>query len=152
MDDMEESEGWALTDEDRNVLKRLNDAVFGLKFLARGGTELIALGEVLKAIEQISVGEEVDEDVELSVGFRRGDQDFEEGLYINLRINDNEIILDELNTTYSSDVGSDHFTRDFATLRPQGNFNDWGVNEWLDMLKGVLSADETELNVSRNHL
>jgi hypothetical protein len=40
--------------------------------------------------------------------------------YSKTRFNANEIILDELNTTYSSDLGSNHFTRVYASLEPGG--------------------------------
>ena len=56
---------------------------------------------------------------------------------ICFRINEVEIILDELNTTFSSEVGSDHFTRVYAPLGPAGGFDDVGVEEWLAKLKEV---------------
>jgi hypothetical protein len=76
----------------------------------------------------------------------------EEGLFMCFRINDAEIILDELNTTYSSDAGSDHFTRVYASLGPAGGFDDVGVEEWLAKLLEVQQSDDAQLDTERDHV
>jgi hypothetical protein len=111
-------EGWSLRDEDHGHLSSLTKALRDLAPVARCSNDLIALGEAWGAIEQILDGRTIDVNVGLSIGFQRGDCDFAEGLFMCMRINDEEIILDELNTTYSSDVGSDHFTRVYASFGP----------------------------------
>jgi hypothetical protein len=80
-------------------LIRLTKALRDLAPRARCGDDLIALGEAWSAIQQILDGCAIDVNVGLSVGFRRGSRDFEEGLFMCFRINDEVIILDELNTT-----------------------------------------------------
>ena len=106
-DDEDIREGWSLRDEDHGLLSRIAEALGRLTPLARCGSDLIALGEAWDGIEQILQGRAVEVNVGLSIGFRR-DHDFEEALFMCFRINNEEVILDELNTTYSSDVGSDH--------------------------------------------
>jgi hypothetical protein len=143
--------GWLIRDKDQGHLTRLTKALRDLAPLARCGNDLIALGEALEAIEQILDGRSVEVNVGLSVGFRRNDRDFEEGLFMCLRINDDEVILDELNTTYSA-FGSDHFTRLYASLGPAGGLDDVGVEEWLAKLEEVQRFDDAQLQVERDHV
>jgi hypothetical protein len=155
---MMDEERWLLRDADEGHLARLTKALRDLAPLARCGNDLIALGEAWGAIEQILEGRSVDVNVGLSVGFRREERDLEdglfteEGLFMCFRINDVEIILDELNTTYSSDVGSDHFTRVYASLGPAGGFDDVGVEEWLAKLLEVQQSDDAQLDTERDHV
>jgi hypothetical protein len=148
-------EGWSLRDEDHGLLSRIAQALRCLAPLARHGNDLIALGEAWDAIEQIIGGRTVDVNVGLSIGFRRGDRDeeglFEEGLFMCFRINNEEIILDELNTSYSSDTGSDHFTRVYASRGPDRSFDDVGVEEWL-ALEEVQGFDDAQLDTERDHV
>jgi hypothetical protein len=152
IEDDEVREGWLLRDGDQGHLTHLTKALRDLAPLARCANDLIALGEAWGAIEQILDGRVVDVNVGLSVGFRRGDHDSEEGLFICFRINEAEIILDELNTTFSSEVGSDHFTRVYASLGPAGGFDDVGVEEWLAKLEEVQRSDDAQLDTERDHL
>jgi hypothetical protein len=68
------------------------------------------------------------------------------------RINDEMIILDELNTTYSADIGSDHFTRLYASLGQSGGFDDVGIEEWLAKLEEVQQFDDAHLETERDHI
>jgi hypothetical protein len=144
--------GWSLGDERRGYLIRLGQALRSLASKARRGHDLIALGEAWEAVEQILNGQAVEVDVGLSVGFRRGNRDFEEGLFMCCRINDDEIVLDELNTSYSSGVGSDHHTNGYARFQSDGSFDTAGVNDWLDKLEEVQRFDDAELDSERNHV
>jgi hypothetical protein len=150
-EDDEVREGWLLRREDYALLTRLAVALGRLSPLARRGNDLMALGEAWDAVEQIIDGQTIDVNVGLSVGFRRGDREFNEGLFMCFRINDEEIILDELNTTYSIDVGSDHCTRGYATLGPSGGFDEVGVEEWLAKLEEVQRFDDAQLSTARDH-
>ena len=106
----------------------------------------------LDAIECLISGDDVDTNVGLDVGFRRGDNGFEEGLFVCFRVNDEEISLKELHTTYSQDVGSDHFTVDCARLHPAGHFSEQGVEQWLEQLQEIRVQDDAALTVSRDHI
>jgi hypothetical protein len=143
---------WLLRGADQGQLIRLTKALHDLAPLARCGDDLIALGEAWGAIQQILDGCEVDVDVGLSVGFRRGSSDFEEGLFMCFRINDEVIILDELNTTYSANIGSDHFTTVYASLGPNGGFDDVRIEEWLAKLEEVQGFDDAHLEIERDHI
>jgi hypothetical protein len=88
----------------------------------------------------------------VSVGFRRGNEQFEEGLFMDLRINNEEIILDELITSYSSAVGSDNLTNVYASLKPSGGFDAVGVEDWLAKLDEVKGFDGARLDTERDHV
>jgi hypothetical protein len=143
---------WKINEDDVEMLRLLSGSVYRLTSIAQSGKHLIALGEVIEAIESLLESEEIDINVGLNIGFRRGDIDFKEGLYICLRINSYEIILDELHTSYSSDVGSDHFTISYVNFTPRSNLNHLKLTEWIEMLSEISSIDETKLTVSRDHI
>jgi hypothetical protein len=142
---------WPIRVEDAAPLERLVEAVRSLAPLAQCGNDLIAVGEACGAIEKILENQIIDVDVSLTVGFRNGDSDFREGIFAGIRINANEIVLDELNTTYSSDSGSDHFTRVYALLKPGGGFDESEIKDWIDKLEELQRCDDAELGVQRDH-
>lgn len=146
------NEKWLLDEENVGLLICLCEALLGLAANAKSGNDLIAIGEALVAIRNIIDGQSVDVDVGLSVGFRRGDSDYEEGLFMCARINADNVMLDELNTTYSSDRGSDHFTRVYAWLRPDGETDTFEFNDWIDKLKEVRSCEDAQLETERDHI
>lgn len=151
--ELEESSGWNLSEDDKALLSRLHKALLRfIKPLAWCGNELIALGEACDAIEKILEDEPIDISVGLTIGFRSGDSDFEEGRFACLRLDESEIRLDELHTTYSSEVGSDHSTVDYALLRSNGSFAESGVAEWLGQLKDICFDERTTLSVERDHV
>lgn len=145
---------WSLCQKDHELLRLLAEVLWRLRTLARRGHDLIAIGEALQAIECLreGEGEEVEVDVGFEIGFRRGDRAFEEGLFVCFRINDEEIILDELHTTYSSDEGSDHFTVAHARLSPHGRFDESGVNKWLEAFRWMVAQDDVVLLANRDHV
>jgi len=143
---------WKINDEDCDLLEDLLDSIYSLTSLAKSGAHLIAIGEVIDAIESVLNGHEIDINVSLDIGFKRGDRDFEEGLFVCLRINSEEIILNELNTTYSSDVGSDSFIVDYVHLVPGSHLNDIDLTRWLERLSEIKSFDDAKLTVSRDHI
>jgi hypothetical protein len=69
-----------------------------------------------------------------------------------LRLNDDEIVLDELNTTYSADVGSDYFTREYDRLLPGGSLDAGEVEQWLAQLAVVQKFDDAQLETEPDHL
>ena len=114
------------------------------------GNDLIALGEACGAIENILESKVVDVDVGLTVGFRRGNADFEEGVFNCIRVNSDQIVLEELNTTYSSDVGSDHFTKFYASLEPGGGYDEAEIGDWISKLEELCACENAKLSVERN--
>ena len=134
------------------MLGCLAAAIHSLKSLAITGNDLIGLGEVIAAIESLLNEDKIDINVSLDIGFRRGDRDFEEGLFVCLRINSEEIILNELNTTYSSDIGSDSYTVDYVHLVPGSHLNHIDLTRWLEKLSEIQSFDDAKLTVSRDHI
>jgi hypothetical protein len=149
---MRDASSWSLTKANRSSLGKIASELKGLAALASRGTDLIAIAEALQAIEDILEGNPVETNVGLTVGFRRGDKDYREGLYIGFRINQDELTLDELNTTYSSDFGSDHSTRTYANLNPGGSFDDHAVFEWLERLNEIMNYDDAFLSSEKDHL
>jgi hypothetical protein len=147
----DDQHGWSLQEEDRWVLERLCAAVRGLVPMARTGQDLIAIGEVVHAMECLLAGGNIDVSVGLDVGFRRGNESFEEGLFICFHISEVEITLSELRTTYSTNIGSDHSSTGCAALYPNGHFNAYDVGQWLEQLEEVKSYGDAKLDVSRDH-
>jgi hypothetical protein len=146
---------WIVRGEDIGHLSRLSDALRGLASKAERGTDLIALGEACDAIEKIIEGQPVDIDVGVSIGFRRGrgkgNDETEEGLFLDCRINNNEVLLTELRTTYWARVGSDHTDDTSASFRPDGSSRTAGFYDWLDLLTEVRECDDARLSTERDH-
>ena len=143
---------WSLGDDDRELLNRLTEAIRSLVDLTQSGRDLIGVGEALDAIECLLEGSDIEVNVGLDTGFRRGDKNFEEGLFICFRINCDEIVLDELHTSYTAEIGGDHFTVTYAHLDPQGKFDEDGVQRWLDQFSVILAEEDARLMVSRDHV
>lgn len=141
-----------MNNDDWDLLRNLQDSIYSLTSLAKSGAHLIAIGEVIEAIESLLNEDQIDINVGLDIGFRRGDRDFEEGLFVCLRINSEEIILNELNTTYSSDIGSDSYTVDYVHLVPGSHLNHIDLTRWLEKLSEIQSFDDAKLTVSRDHI
>ena len=148
----EEDLKWMLRDDDRDLLRELVSRIAKLAPLACSGLHFIAIGEVWDAIENIIEGGSVEINTELTVGFRSGDSEFKEGLFVSIRVNSDEIVLDELNTTYSREVGSDHFTREYARFTVDGGFDGSGLWDWCNQLEEITSFDDCRLSVSRDHV
>ena len=143
---------WDLDEETIELLGQLAAAIHSLKSLAITGNDLIGLGEAIEAIDSIIEDGEIEVNVGLSVGFRAGDGDFEEGTFMCLRINADELNLDELNTTYSRAIGSDHSTVDYVYLTPNSALDEFELNNWLNRLDEIKSFPEARLSVSRDHV
>ena len=143
---------WEMNNDDWDLLRNLQDSIYSLTSLAKSGAHLIAIGEVIEAIESLLNEDQIDINVGLDIGFRRGDRDFEEGLFVCLRINSEEIILNELNATYSSDIGSDSYTVDYVHLVPGSHLNHIDLTRWLEKLSEIQSFDDAKLTVSRDHI
>jgi hypothetical protein len=140
---------WPIRVEDVAPLERLVEAVRSLSPLAQRGNDLIGLGEACGAIERILASEIVEVNVCLTVGVRHGNSDFKEGRSASIRINANEIILDETNTT-NSGFGSDHFTTVCASLEPGGGFDESGISDWISKIESLVRGD-AKLSVERDH-
>ena len=143
---------WKINDDDLGVLMRLTQKLRALAPLTQSGADLIGLGEALNAIEEIIEGTPVDVNVHVSLGFRRGDENFEEGLFICFRVNEEEIVLDELHTRYEKPIGGDHFTKVYAVRGPHGHFNIDQVENWIMQLEEVQACDDAQLEVDREHV
>ncbi len=143
---------WDLDDQTVESLERLAAAIHSLKSLAITGNDLIGLGEAIEAIESIIEDYEIEVNVGLSVGFRAGDGDFEDGTFMCLRINADKLNLDELTTTYSRAIGSDHSTIDYVSLTPNSALDQFELNNWLYKLDEIKSFPEARLSVSRDHV
>jgi len=153
MSEFESDKGpWPIRVEDLAPLECLLGAVRSMASLARCGDDFVALGEACLAIESILASERFDVNVGLTVGFRRGESDFEEGLMAVLKISPDQIVLDELNTTYTSERGSDHFTRIYATLERGGGFDCSGITDWISRIEELQGFDDVKLGTMRGHV
>jgi hypothetical protein len=148
-----EGEGWFLAADSRDLLRRIQGILGELGSLAERGSALIALGEVWEAIDSIISDSSIEVSVELTIGFRQADDDgFEEGLFMGLRIDSDGLTLDELNTTYSPEVGSDHYTVSHGEQSLDRTLDLIDVNNWIAKLRLVKNQDNAKLEAYRNHL
>jgi len=149
-------EGWFVTDDSRQLLLRIRGIIGDLGPLAESGDAMMALGEVWNAIDAILDGQPIEVSVLLTVGFRRSDPEdeegFEEGLFMCLRVDGDGLILDELNTTYSKEVGSDHFTVSYGHQSVFSTLDVADVCNWLSKLMSVRECDDVKLAAHRDHL
>lgn len=142
--------GFNLGSGDLAVIESLKELIrTRLTRMVQSGEDLIGLGEAWVALQDIGLSLP-NVNVEVSVGFRAGSDHFEEGVFCVLRVSDEEVRLDMLRTTYSSDVGSDHSSRVVALCSPTGGFSG-NPDLWLDELASVLNQSGAELSVSRDH-
>ena len=144
--------GWTLQPEDQAAVDRLRDAIFRLASLARTGEDLIAIGEAVDALEKLLTGNEIEVNVRVDVGLRRGDETYEDGFLVCFQISKDGIELSTVATTYSSSVGSDHTSTKYAVLEPTGGSDVFQVDEWLEQLEEYSSCKDAVLSVSRDHL
>jgi hypothetical protein len=135
---------------DIELLERLAEAVRSFAPFAQTGNDLIAVGEACDALEKLLESEAADVKVGLTFGIRRGDPGVEEGHSVSIRIDGDETILDETNTTFSSDSGSDHNTIVCASLEPGGGFDESAVGDWISKVE-ALRTDDAKLSVERDH-
>ncbi len=138
---------------DSEALWALINAIQPLNRLAKSDNDLQGLREVNAALRSIAIADEViDVNVALSVGFRSRDQDTEEGNYMSLRLNDAELTLDELSTTYSKKIGSDHETIVYIAASPHSELDFSDVQNWIEKLEMIAEFPESILAVSRDHI
>jgi hypothetical protein len=140
---------WSLDDNDRAVLRRLITDLRRLLSLAKANDEIMAVGEVVEAVEKVRDGEGVEGVITLSVGVQDGNESFSEGWFVRLGLSPDAIVLDKLNTTYSVEMGLDRHATSYAVLRPGGGFDDAGVAAWLAELNGLRRWSTAEIHSER---
>src|SRR5690348_1974630 len=73
-------EGWSLDNNDVTLLRRLIAELRRLLVLAKANDEIVAVNEIVEAVEKVRDGEEPEPAViTLSVGIEDGNQTFSEG-------------------------------------------------------------------------
>lgn len=143
---------WKLNSEEAGAVMLLCDALRRIAGRASNGEQLIRIGEAWDALQCVLDGKDVAVDLQVSVGFRRGDEKNEGGLFMCLRVNNEEIVLDELNTQWSSAIGSDNFTNVYCRIYPCGECDTTGIYSWLEKFDEVIQADDAEITVARDHV
>ena len=141
-----------LSDVKCGLLDAIACGLWKLPRLARSGDDLIAIGEALGALQAMADGDEIEVAFDLDVGFRRGDRTSEDGLFTCFQITDDEIVLTELHTSYTTETGSDWFTETYAKLLPDRYFADEAIHRWLEALDHTLAEDDATLRATRNHV
>jgi len=69
-----------------------------------------------------------------------------------LRVNDEEVRLSLMNTTWDKQLGSDRSIQDCAILTPAGAFYPSGGARWLQEYAAIRSRDDATLSTSREHV
>lgn len=150
--DKHASDAWQLTEDDRWLLGQMRNAVRSLAVIAPTGNDLIAVGEAWQALDAILDGEPVEVNVELSLDFPRGNDAAYVGTDLSLRVNDEEVRLNELTTTWEERIGTDHSSLDHAVLTPAGGFDTYDVGEWLERFTARRSSSDVILSTCRDHV
>ena len=142
-------EAWSLGDNDLAVLRRLITDLRRLLALAKSNAEIMAVGEMVEAVEKVRDGGGVEGVLTLSVGVQDGNESFSEGWFVRLGLSPDAIILDKLNTTYSVEMGLARHTTSYAVLTPSGGFDDTGVGAWLEELNELRRWSTAEIQSER---
>jgi hypothetical protein len=66
-------------------------------------------------------------------------------------VNDGEVRLSQMTTTWDKQIGSDHTGLDHAVMTPAGGFDAYGAEQWLDQFAAIKSNDGVILSTSRDH-
>ncbi|MFZ1105354.1 MAG: hypothetical protein WAN86_21295 [Hyphomicrobiaceae bacterium] len=140
---------WSLDDNDRAVLRRLLTDLRRLLSLAKASDEIMAVGEVVEAVEKVRDGEGVEGVITLSVGVQDGNESFSEGWFVRLGLSPDAIVLDKLNTTYSVEMGLARHATSYAVLGPGGGFDGAGVAAWLAELNELRRWSTAEIHSER---
>ena len=74
------------------------ERVDGPATMATSSSALIAIGKAWESIQRMKDGDEIEVSVGLDVGFRQGDDEFEEGVFACLRVDDEGIDLSVLSS------------------------------------------------------
>jgi hypothetical protein len=140
---------WSLDGNDRALLRRLLTDLRRLLTLAKSNDEIMAVGEVMAAVEKVRNGKGVDGVISLSVGIEDGNASFSEGWFVRLGLSPDAIVFDKLNTTYTVEMGLDRHTTSYAVLRPGGGFDDTGVAAWLTELNELRRWSTAQIRCER---
>jgi flavin-dependent dehydrogenase len=115
---------------------RLDQAL--LTLAQRAGAQVVR-GVAVTGIEQAAA---------LSVGAQDGDDAFNEGWFVRLRIAPDGIVLDKPSTTYTAEIGLDEVTTSYAVLKPCGGFDGAGIAAWIAEINGMRRWDIAERKAS----
>jgi hypothetical protein len=141
---------WSLGDNDVALLRRLTTDLRRLLALAKSNDAIMAVGEVVEAVEKVREGQTLEPAVlSLSVGVQDGNQTFSEGWFVRLGLSPDALVLDKLNTTFTVEMGHDRHTTSYAVLTPGGAFDDAGVFAWLAELNELRRWSTAEIRSER---
>jgi hypothetical protein len=154
-------QGWHLREADVELLKGLRGALHSFRTEPRHAAGdhdddeddgLTAINEADQALREIIDGTLPQVNVELTMSRRVGSGHYEEAVHHSVRINEDEIRLDQTQSIWTRETGSDHATQVFAVLTPKGDFKKGGVAAWMDELSRLSSFDDAKITTSRDHL
>jgi len=140
---------WSLLDNDLALLRRLITDLRRLLSLAKSNDEIVAVGEMVMALENVRDGDGIEAVLSLSVGVQDGNDTFSEGWFVRLALSPDAIVLDKLNTTYTVEMGVERHTTGYAVLKPSGAFDDAGVAAWLAELNELRRWSTAEIQSER---
>jgi hypothetical protein len=128
---------------DHRLLDHLTSCVCSLKSITSDASSLIGIDEAIAAFEKLKTGKLADVNIQISCGYRAGDDGFEEGLFACRDVSDEGIALSILNTVYDKNIGSDHSSQHFS-------FDAEGFENWRATLETVRDNEGAALTVERN--
>ena len=149
-------DNWKLDDDSKSEIENIIELIRNHYIcLADTSYKLIAIGEVWSALESIISGDDeiyIDCNTSVSIGRKvRFDGD-EEGIFYELRINEQELILDKLTTTYSKSIGSDWSSKVYLNVNSGAKDFSIAIQEWMSDVLEIVTFDDTFLSCSRDHV
>jgi hypothetical protein len=132
----------------------LEQFVWRLVPMAREGSDLIGLGEVIDALNGFARdGDEyeIDINVGLTIGFRVKDEGVETGALYTVQVSDKGIEFDVTEIYYESGIGSDNSSRNLGFVSWRGNVRGEPM-DWFEGAQGLVGDDAATLSVSRDHI
>ena len=133
---------------------RLERFVWRLVPMAREGSDLIGLGEVIDALSGFprdGAEHEIVIIVGITLGLRHKDGDVETGALYTVRVSDEGIEFDVTETYYESRFGSDNSSLSAGFIEWSGTVRGEPM-DWFESAQGLIGDSATLFSVSRDHV
>jgi hypothetical protein len=134
--------------------ERLEKFVWRLVPMAREGSDLIGLGEVIDALSGFARDgdeHEIAIIVGLTIGFRIKDDGVESGALYTVRVSDEGIEFDVTETYYESGIGSDNSSHNAGFIEWSGEVRGEPL-DWFEGAQGLIGDGSAKFSVSRDHI
>lgn len=139
MADLGEEHLWRISRRDAAMLDALHDELWEWRRMASGGGDLVAIGAVIEALEDIQEGEDPRAAVQLECIVR---PEMLDGLSCDFSISDEGIVLSQMQYIATGQgLSCDHGTTSRCVLSPDGDFSESGIDDWIRAARELRAQD-----------